>query len=108
MLALARSGRYEPGAAPDLEERLLDGVLGERRVPQDLVREPVGDPAESVVELAERVLVGPRDGFDERFVGALRGPRGSSAARPAVARSPATEMADRALCGGGHLRSLPP
>ena len=58
-------GPVRAGAPPDLEERLLDGVLGERCVLEDLVREPVGDFAEAVVELAERVLVGAGDGFDQ-------------------------------------------
>ena len=79
---LGALGPVRAGAAPDLEERLLDGVFGESRVLQDLVREAVGDLAEAVVELAERVLVGPGDGFDEFLVRALRGRPGSSAARP--------------------------
>ena len=86
-------GPVRAGAPPDLEERLLDGVFGECCVLKDLVREPVGDLAEAVVELAERVLVGACDGFDELLVGALRGLPGSSAASSQGALSSTTEMA---------------
>ena len=107
MLAFARSGSIRAGGAPDLEERLLDGVFSECCVLEDLVREPVGDLAEAVVELAERVLVGAGDGLDELFIGALR-------SRPAHRRlipggaEPHHGDGDRALSGGGHVRSLPP
>src|SRR5262249_40979825 len=50
----ARAGalREEPGRrAPDGQEGVLDGVLGERVVAEDAQREPVGDAAETVVEL---------------------------------------------------------
>ena len=66
--AFARSGTKRAGAAPEPEERLLHGVLGERLVAEHAVGEPVGGAAEAVVELGERGLVGPRDECDERFV----------------------------------------
>ena len=100
-------GLVRAGGAPDLEERLLDGVLGECCVLEDLVREPVGDLAEAVVELAECVLVGAGDGFDELLVRALRsGP----AHRLLIAggAEPHHGDGDRALNSGGHVRSLPP
>ena len=72
--------RQDPGArlralgqeavcrAPDGEEALLDGVLGERRVAHDPEREAVGDPSVAVVELREGVLVGPGDEREQGLV----------------------------------------
>ena len=51
---LALLGEERAGRAPDGEERLLHRVLGERAVAHDPQREPVGDAAVAVVELAER------------------------------------------------------
>jgi len=47
---LGALGEEAVGVAPDAEEGLLNGVLGERLVAQDPQREPVGDTAEAVVE----------------------------------------------------------
>ena len=63
--ALCAEGR---GAAPDLEERLLHGVLGVALVAQDAEREPVRDAGDAVVELRERVLVSSRDERDQGLV----------------------------------------
>ena len=72
--------RQDPGArlrplgpeagrrAPDADERLLDRVLGEAVVAQDAEGEPVGDPADAVVELCQRRLVAARDERDESLV----------------------------------------
>ena len=100
-------GPVRAGGAPDLEERLLDGVLSECCVLEDLVREPVGDLAEAVVELAERVLVGAGDGFDELLVRALRAGPAHRLLIPGGAE-PHHGDGDRALSSGGHVRSLPP
>jgi hypothetical protein len=59
------------GASPEPEERFLNGVLGERLVAKDAVREPIRGPADAVVELRERGLVGSRDERDERLVGEM-------------------------------------
>ena len=72
--------RQDPGArlrplgpegrrrAPDAHERLLDGVLREAVVAQDAEGEPVGDPADALVELCQRRLVAARDERDEGLV----------------------------------------
>ena len=57
------------GRAPDAEEGLLDGVLREPVVAQHPEREPVGDPADTVVELGQRRLVAAGDECDEGLVG---------------------------------------
>ena len=108
----ARLGALRPvgaGGAPDLEERLLDGVLGQGRVLEDLVCEPVCDLAEPVVELVESVLVSPGNRLDESFVGALRG---LPAHREPLSRVSPNQRGqcrrERARCGSGHVRSLPP
>ena len=71
MLAFAALGDEPRGAAPDREERVLHGVLGERLVAQHAQREPVGDAAVAVVELGERNLVGARGQRDDGFVGEM-------------------------------------
>ena len=89
VLALARSAEEAVGVPPDAEERLLDGVLGERLVAQDPQREAVGDPAEAVVELGQRVLVGaPR--------------RARAAPRRRAARGRATGARAAAAPSAGH------
>ena len=67
----ARLGALRPergGGAPDREESLLDGVLGQPLVAQDTQRETVGDASDAIVELGESRLVAPRDERDEGFV----------------------------------------
>ena len=59
-------------APPDAEERLLDRILGQRLVPEDPQREAERDPAEAVVELGERVVVGGGDEREQRLVGGGR------------------------------------
>ena len=53
---------------PDAHERLLDGVLSQAVVTQDAEGEPVGDPADALVELCQRRLVAARDERDEGLV----------------------------------------
>ena len=68
--ARLRTLRHEPRRrAPEREEALLDGVFGERVVPEDPEGKPVRDPAEAVVELAEGRLVTARDQRHQGFVG---------------------------------------
>ena len=55
--------------APDGEERLLDGVLGERGVAQHAQREPIGHASVAVVERGERGLLAAGGEGDQRFVG---------------------------------------
>ena len=55
--------------APDREETLLHRVLGEPVVPQDAHGKAVGDAANAVVKLSERVLVTSRDERHQGFVG---------------------------------------
>ena len=62
-------GAERRGGPPDLEERLLHRVLGVALVAQHAQREPVGDPADAVVQLGERVLVAARDERDQSLVG---------------------------------------
>ena len=67
----ARLGALGPEAgrgAPDAEERLLHGILGEPVVAQDAEREPVGDAADAVVQLGQRALVAAGDERDESLV----------------------------------------
>ena len=59
------------GAPPDREEPFLHGVLGEPLVAQHAQREAVGDAADPVVQLSERVLVTSGDQRDERLVGEM-------------------------------------
>src|SRR5205823_7402623 len=61
-------GEEAAGGAPDGEERLLDGVLGEHRVAENPECEPVGDAAVAVVELSERALLATRDQRKEGLV----------------------------------------
>src|SRR5262249_10195613 len=68
-------GRWSPGAGveaarlpPDGEERLLDDVLGERRVARDAAGQGVGGRAVTVVERAQRVAVASRDESDQSLV----------------------------------------
>ena len=56
------------GGAPDGEERLLDGVLGERLVAEDAQREAVGLAGVAVVDLGERAIVGPGDKLEQSLV----------------------------------------
>ena len=89
MLALRALGEEAVGVAPDAEERLLHGVLRERLVAQDPQGEPVGDAAEAVVELGQRVVVGaPR--------------RARAAPRRRAARGRATRRAG----GGGTVSTV--
>jgi hypothetical protein len=53
-------------AAPDGEERLLYGILGQRPVAQDSQREGVGAPAVEVVEPGEPMLASGGGLCDER------------------------------------------
>jgi hypothetical protein len=46
----------------------LHGVLGERLVAENAECEPVGGPAEAVVELGEGGLLGTRSERDQRLV----------------------------------------
>ena len=62
--------------APDGDEALLHGVLGERGIAHDPEGEPVGDPAETVVQLRQRVFVGAGDEGDERLVREMSEPAG--------------------------------
>ena len=62
---LRDEGRRRP---PEGEEGLLNRVLGQRVVPEDAEREAVCDPAEPVVELAERRLVTARQQSHEGLV----------------------------------------
>src|ERR671934_43259 len=61
-------GEEAVGGPPDGEKRLLHRVLRERLVAQDPQREAVGDSAETIVELCQRVLVRGRDEREERLV----------------------------------------
>ncbi len=54
---------------PDLEECLLHGVLRVTLVSQNAKREPVCDATDTVVELAQRVLVATGDERDQCLVG---------------------------------------
>ena len=58
-----------PGRAPDREERLLHGILGERLVAEHAQREPVGDAVVPVVQLGERELLRSGHERHDRFVG---------------------------------------
>ena len=62
-------GAEAGGRTPDAEEGLLDGVLREPVVAQHPEREPVGDPADTVVQLGQRGLVTAGDECDEGLVG---------------------------------------
>ena len=59
------------GRAPDGEEGFLDGVLGEGAVAEDPEGEAEGEPAEAVVQHAERVVVAAADGLEHLLVGRL-------------------------------------
>jgi hypothetical protein len=69
---LAALGPVDGSRAPDGEEGLLHGVLGECSVAQDAEGEPVGDAAETVVQLAERAVLAPGGERDQRLVGEVR------------------------------------
>ena len=89
--------------APHGEERVLHGVLGEALVPEDAVRDPVGDPPDAVVQLGERVLVTTRDEGHEGFVGQVRvvsahRPGGRLQRRPAPARRTLPRLPQRSAC----------
>ena len=71
MLAFARSAPERRCAPPDLEERLLYGVLRVPLVAQHPERQAVRDPADPVVELGQRVLVTACDEGDQGFVGEM-------------------------------------
>ena len=62
-------GNERARAPPEAEEGFLDCVLRERLVPQDPVRQAVGDPSDPVVELRQGGFLRARDERDERFVG---------------------------------------
>src|SRR5581483_5865377 len=64
-------GRERRRGLPDSEERLLDGVLRKRLVPDDALREPIGNAAVAVIQLRERALVRARHQHDERLVGEM-------------------------------------
>ncbi len=68
MLGLRALRREARSCAPDREEGLLHGVLGQTVVAHDAAREPVGDAPDPVVELCERGLVAARDERHEGFV----------------------------------------
>ena len=72
VLALARSARKRSAERQIAEERLLHGVLSQRFVAEDPQSEAVGDAAEAVVELGQRLLVGAGDEREQRFVGDVR------------------------------------
>ena len=69
MLAFARSARNDAADAPHGEEAFLHRVLGEPLVAEDPMGDAVCDPADAVVELAERAVVSARDERDQRLVG---------------------------------------
>src|SRR5262249_4209785 len=66
---LAALGEEARRAAPDREERVLNGVLRQRLVAYDAQREAVGDAPVAVVELRERDLVRAGRQGDNCFVG---------------------------------------
>ena len=66
--ALGAEGRRAP---PDLEERLLHGILRVALVAQDAQRQTVGDARDAVVELGERTLVSSRDERHQGLVGQM-------------------------------------
>ena len=65
-------GRECRSGAPDRQERLLDGVLGEPVVAQHAERETERGTAHAVVERGERRLVAPRNESDQGFLGKVR------------------------------------
>ena len=79
--ALRPEGRR---TAPDLEERLLDCILGVSLVSQNAQREAVGDARDAVVELGERFFVGPRNERYQSFVREMSVvfPHGKAVRRP--------------------------
>ena len=84
MLGLARSERKLFGGAPEGQERLLHGVLGQGRIAHDAEGEAVREPAVAVVQLGERALVLVRREREQRLVGEVRvvaGRESSGAAR---------------------------
>ncbi len=67
----ARLGAIGPegrSCAPDAEEGLLHGILGEPVVTQHSESQAVGDPANTVVQLGERVFVVTGDERDQSLV----------------------------------------
>jgi hypothetical protein len=69
---LGALGDEAGGRAPGGEKPLLHSVLGEGVVPENPPREAECDPAEPVVELAQRHLVRAGDERDQRFVRQVR------------------------------------
>jgi len=57
------------GTAPDGEEAFLHRILGKPIVTHHAHSQPVGDPADAVVQLTERVLVAACDLLDQGIVG---------------------------------------
>ena len=69
MLAFAALGHEPIGAPPRGEEAFLHGVLRELLVAEHAQRQAVGDAAEPVVELRQRLVVRSRDKRDDCLVG---------------------------------------
>ena len=72
MLAFARSARKVAAVRQTARNAFLHGVLGEPVVAKDAEGEAVRDPADPVVELAERALVAACHQRDECLVGEVR------------------------------------
>ena len=64
-------GHERLGSPPDREEGVLNGVLGERVVPQDPQCQAVSHAAEPVVQLGEGLLVRAGHERDDRFIGEM-------------------------------------
>ena len=64
------AGGVSGRVAPDPDERLLNGVLGQRLIPRYAYRQSVHRTLVAVIELGRRVLIGAcREPLQERLVG---------------------------------------